>query len=166
MMKWFNSKQAQGSQNIESSSVRSPMTDMRSELGIQADVQPAVRIRANRSNPNTSNATHPQANAVYDEEVRLHDLKVRTRRRLVGAVVLLTAAFIILPWIFDEQRKQTASEIAVVVPDKNLQFDVKNPRATDESIKAAADQLEQKPAVSAVPPSDVLQAPSASPVVA
>ena len=166
MMKWFNSKQAQGSQNTESSSVRSPMTDMRSELGIQADVQPAVRIRANRSNPNTSNATHPQANAVYDEEVRLHDLKVRTRRRLVGAVVLLTAAFIILPWIFDEQRKQTASEIAVVVPDKNLQFDVKNPRATDESIKAAADQLEQKPAVSAVPPSDVLQAPSASPVVA
>lgn len=125
MMKWFNSKQAQGSQNTESSSVRSPMTDMRSELGIQADVQPAVRIRANRSNPNTSNATHPQANAVYDEEVRLHDLKVRTRRRLVGAVVLLTAAFIILPWIFDEQRKQTASEIAVVVPDKNLQFDVK-----------------------------------------
>lgn len=131
--------------------MRTPTTDMRSELGIHADAQPAVRIRSNRSNPNANNAMHAEAAAVYDEEVRLHDLKVRTRRRLIGAVVLLTAAFIILPWIFDEQRKQTASEVAVVVPDKNLQFDVKNPRATDESIKAAADKLEQNPASTDVP---------------
>lgn len=165
-MKWFNSKQEAPANHTAESSVRTPMTDMRTELGIQGDVQPAVRIRANRSNPNLGNTMHAEAAAVYDEELRLHDLKVRTRRRLIGAVVLLTAAFIILPWIFDEQRKQTASEIAVVVPDKNIQFDVKNPRATDESIKAAADQLEQKPAVSAVPPTDVLQAPSVAPVVA
>ena len=131
--------------------MRTPTTDMRSELGIHADAQPAVRIRSNRSNPNANNAMHAEAAAVYDEEVRLHDLKVRTRRRLIGAVVLLMAAFIILPWIFDEQRKQTASEVAVVVPDKNLQFDVKNPRATDESIKAAADKLEQKPASTDAP---------------
>ena len=56
-----------------------------------------------------------------------------------------------LAWIFDEQGKQTGCEVAVVVPDKNLQFDVKNPRATDESIKAAADKLEQNPASTDVP---------------
>ena len=166
MMKWFNSKQEAPANHTAESSVRTPMTDMRTELGIQGDVQPAVRIRANRSNPNSGNTMHAEAAAVYDEELRLHDLKVRTRRRLIGAVALLTAAFIILPWVFDDQNKQTASEIAVVVPDKNIQFDVKNPRATDEGIKAAADQLDKKPAGNEVPSANVLQAPSTSPTPA
>ena len=151
-MKWFNSKQAQSSSEPQDDSVRPPTKDMRSQLGIQTDAQPAVRIRANRSGATPSGAMHAEAAAVYDEEVRLNDLKVRTRRRLIGAVVLLTAAFIILPWIFDEQRKQTASEVAVVVPDKNLQFDVKNPRATDESIRAAADNVAQAPNSTVAPP--------------
>jgi cell division septation protein DedD len=152
MMKWFNSKQAQSSSEPQDDSVRPPTKDMRSQLGIQTDAQPAVRIRANRSGAAPSGAMHAEAAAVYDEEVRLNDLKVRTRRRLIGAVVLLTAAFIILPWIFDEQRKQTASEVAVVVPDKNLQFDVKNPRATDESIRAAAENVAQTPNSNVAPP--------------
>ena len=164
-MKWFNSKQTQVNHNAETSSVRTPMTDMRTELGIQTDEQPAVRIRANRSNPNSGSTTHTEAATVYDEELRLHDLKVRTRRRLIGAVVLLTAAFVILPWIFDDQNKQTAPQVAVVIPDKNVQFDVKNPRATDESIKTAADKVEQKSTVSAVLSSDVLQAPSSTTAV-
>ena len=151
-MKWFNSKQAQSSSEPQDDSVRPPTKDMRSQLGIQTDAQPAVRIRANRSGATPSGAMHAEAAAVYDEEVRLNDLKVRTRRRLIGAVVLLTAAFIILPWIFDEQRKQTASEVAVVVPDKNLQFDVKNPRATDESIRAAAENVAQTPNSTVAPP--------------
>ena len=150
-MKWFKSKSANTQSDAQSSAVRGTTTDMRSHLGIQADAQPAVRIRSNRSNPSPSDAMHAEAAAVYDEEVRLNDLKVRTRRRLIGAVVLLTAAFIVLPWIFDEQRKQTASQVTVVVPDKNLQFDVQNPRATDDGLKAAADKLAQKPTQADVP---------------
>jgi DedD protein len=73
----------------------------------------------------------------------LHDLKVRARRRLIGALVLLGAAFVILPWVFDGQRKETAAQVAVSIPDKNVQFDVKNPKATDESLRAAAESADK-----------------------
>ena len=143
MLNWFKNK-ASDTEREQPNSVRPTNTDMRSELGLQSDGQSAVRIRTNKASSVTS-GMHPETAAVYDEDVRLHDLKVRARRRLIGAAVLLTAAFIILPWVFDEQRKQTASQVAVVVPDKNMQFDVKNPRATDESVRASADKVAAKP---------------------
>ena len=36
--------------------------------------------------------------------------------------------------------------MAVAIPDKNVQFDVKNPKATDESLKAAASDAEKSAA--------------------
>ncbi len=175
-MKWLNNlihgKNTE-SERDATASVRPPSTDMRSELGLQSDGQSAVRIRPNKVNPSAGSVMHPEAAAVYDEEVRLHDLKVRARRRLIGAAVLLTAAFIILPWVFDDQRKQTASQVSVVVPDKNVQFDVKNPRATDDSLKAAADKAAadksatdksatDKSAAKPVAPNDLLYPPQAN----
>ena len=112
---------------------------MRSELGLSGETHQAVRVRSRQAPRDGLNET----TAVYDEEVQLHDLKVRARRRLIGALVLLGAAFVILPWVFDGQRKQTAAEVAVAIPDKNIQFDVKNPKATDESLKAAAESAEK-----------------------
>ena len=49
----------------------------------------------------------------------------------------------ILPWVFDGQRKETAAQVAVSIPDKNVQFDVKNPKATDESLRAAAESADK-----------------------
>ena len=115
--------------------------DMRSALGLSGETHQSVRVRARQVRDGLGE-TAP----IYDEEVQLHDLKVRARRRLIGALVLLGAAFVILPWVFDGQRKETAAQVAVAIPDKNVQFDVKNPKATDESLKAAASDSEKSAA--------------------
>ena len=134
---WFKKKQTNQS-NSEPSNARRK-GDMRSELGLSGETHQAVRVRARQVQRDGLNET----TAVYDEEVQLHDLKVRARRRLIGAFVLLGAAFVILPWVFDGQRKETAAQVAVSIPDKNVQFDVKNPKATDESLRAAAESADK-----------------------
>ena len=135
---WFKKKQNSSDQSSKSS--RSG--DMHSELGLSGETHQAVRVRS-RTAPRDGMGVSA---AVYDEEVQLHDLKIRARRRLIGAAILLAAAFVILPWVFDGQRKQTAAEVSVAIPEKNVQFDVQNPRATDESLKAAAANADQPPA--------------------
>ena len=132
-------KKKQANQSDKDASLLRRKGDMRSELGLSGETHQAVRVRSRQAPRDGLNET----TAVYDEEVQLHDLKVRARRRLIGALVLLGAAFVILPWVFDGQRKQTAAEVAVAIPDKNIQFDVKNPKATDESLKAAAESAEK-----------------------
>ena len=134
---WFKKKQTNQS-NSEPSNARRK-GDMRSELGLSGETHQAVRVRARQVQRDGLNET----TAVYDEEVQLHDLKVRARRRLIGALVLLGAAFVILPWVFDGQRKETAAQVAVSIPDKNVQFDVKNPKAPDESLRAAAESADK-----------------------
>ena len=134
---WFKKKQTNQSNSDQSASRRTG--DMRSELGLNGETHQAVRVRARQVQRDGLNET----TAVYDEEVQLHDLKVRARRRLIGALVLLGAAFVILPWVFDGQRKETAAQVAVAIPDKNVQFDVKNPKATDESLRAAAENADK-----------------------
>ena len=136
---WFKKKQTNQS-NSEPSNARRK-GDMRSELGLSGETHQAVRVRARQVQRDGLNET----TAVYDEEVQLHDLKVRARRRLIGALVLLGAAFVILPWVFDGQRKETAAQVAVAIPDKNVQFDVKNPKATDETLRAAAEKWTIRP---------------------
>ncbi len=134
---WFKKKQTNQSNSAQSAPRRTG--DMRSELGLNGETHQAVRVRARQVQRDGLNET----TAVYDEEVQLHDLKVRARRRLIGALVLLGAAFVILPWVFDGQRKETAAQVAVAIPDKNVQFDVKNPKATDESLRAAAESADK-----------------------
>ena len=134
---WFKKKQTNQSHSEPSNARRKG--DMRSELGLSGETHQAVRVRARQVQRDGLNET----TAVYDEEVQLHDLKVRARRRLIGALVLLGAAFVILPWVFDGQRKETAAQVAVSIPDKNVQFDVKNPKATDESLRAAAESADK-----------------------
>ena len=134
---WFKKKQTNQSNGEPSNARRKG--DMRSELGLSGETHQAVRVRARQVQRDGLNET----TAGYDEEVQLHDLKVRARRRLIGALVLLGAAFVILPWVFDGQRKETAAQVAVSIPDKNVQFDVKNPKATDESLRAAAESADK-----------------------
>ena len=143
----FKKKQTNQSDNEPTSLRRKG--DMRSELGLSGETHQSVRVRARQVRDGLGETT-----PVYDEEVQLHDLKVRARRRLIGALVLLGAAFVILPWVFDGQRKETAAQVAVAIPDKNVQFDVKNPKATDESLKAAADSAEKTSGDAAAKPAD------------
>ncbi|TDR31071.1 SPOR domain-containing protein [Hydromonas duriensis] len=141
---WFKDKKQAEEPEIEPRTTRRRQTDMRSELGLSGSdsgyqprtVRPTVRRAAAQVDTST----------VYNEDVQLNDLKIRARRRLIGALVLLAAAFVILPWVFDDSRKQTAPTVTVNVPDKNLQFDVKNPRAADTTV--VVDNLKPTPSSS------------------
>lgn len=114
---WFKKKQTNQSNSQPSNARRKG--DMRSELGLSGEDAPSG---ARACTPSATRRIEQKLSAVYDEEVQLHDLKVRARRRLIGALVLLGAAFVILPWVFDGQRKETAAQVAVSIPDKNIQF--------------------------------------------
>ena len=149
---WFNKKDKSDESTPRATSRNGRTSDMRSELGLGGNdytqnnsAQPRAtrRIGANKA------VTQDAAGNTYNEDVLLHDLKVRARRRLIGALVLLAAAFVILPWIFDDNRKQTAPVVTVSVPDQKIQFEVQNPRVA-AATSSSADNLKpvssEKPA--------------------
>lgn len=53
------------------------------------------------------------ARAISDEEIQL---KRRARRRLIGAVVLVTAIIVVLPMVLDSEPKPADQEIKVQIP--------------------------------------------------
>jgi DedD protein len=80
-------------------------------------------------------------------------LKRRGRRRLVGAIALVLAAVIVLPWIFDPQPRQTAP-VSVRIPNEDESAfkpkAVPKPAPPLEAPKAEA-QPEAKPAAPTPP---------------
>ncbi|GAA0227269.1 SPOR domain-containing protein [Castellaniella daejeonensis] len=48
-------------------------------------------------------------------EAQLRELRVKARRRLIGALALVLAAFIVVPWLFDEPVSDDA-QAPIVVP--------------------------------------------------
>lgn len=152
---WFNKKD-KPEEPVERATPRRRTGDMRSELGLNTEAQPRATRRVG------SNTTVTQDNA-YNEEVLLNDLKVRARRRFIGALVLLAAAFVILPWVFDDNRKQAAPVVSVVVPEQKIQFEVQNPRAAAE-VTPVADTTKPaepvKPKVEEKPAEKVAEKPA------
>ena len=145
---WFKSKkETEATEVAPRVPSRRHSTDIRSELGIGGDAASNETLRPVRPTPRR--ATQADTSAVYNEEVQLNDLKVRARRRLIGALVLLATAFVILPWVFDDSRKLAAPNVNVSVPDKSLQFEVKNPRVTEATPAVPADALKPVDAVTA-----------------
>lgn len=138
---WFDKKE-DTEQPTQRPSARGRGGDMRSELGLGGSdyTQPNAPSRATRRLGASKSVTQDAAGHTYNEDVLLNDLKVRARRRLIGALVLLAAAFVILPWVFDDSRKQTAAVVNVSVPEKQVQFEVQNPRAANEA-SGSADNL-------------------------
>src|SRR5690606_32289265 len=54
-------------------------------------------------------------------EAELRELRVKARRRLIGALALVLAAFIIVPWLFDEPvTDETPAPIVVPAPITGL----------------------------------------------
>lgn len=135
---WFNKDKSEA-QEDKTPRTRKRNSDMRSELRLGADADSERAARPTRRA--TQALTQENKRAVYNEDVQLNDLKVRARRRLIGALVLLGAAFVVLPWVFDDGRKLTAPAVTVSVPDKKIEFEVKNPKAETSSNTAGADNL-------------------------
>ncbi|HEX9180535.1 MAG TPA: SPOR domain-containing protein, partial [Burkholderiales bacterium] len=53
--------------------------------------------------------------SVSDEEI---ELRKRARRRLVGAIVLVTVAVMILPMVLDQEPTTVTQDIAITIPPK------------------------------------------------
>ena len=79
------------------------------------------------------------ARNVSDEELQL---KKRARRRLVGAIVLVTAVAVVLPMILDSEPKPATQSINIQIP---------SPEAGVLSAKPAPLKPVEKPAIAAAP---------------
>lgn len=97
------------------------------------------------------------ARNVSDEELQL---KKRARRRLVGAIVLVTAVAVVLPMILDSEPKPATQSINIQIP---------SPEAGVLSAKPAPLKPAEKPAIAAAPaaaePAPVKAEPKAEPKV-
>ena len=67
-------------------------------------------------------------------EAQAAELRVRARRRLAGAVVLVLAAVVILPMLLDAERQPVPDNIAIRIPDRNSPFE---PSLSDQSAATA-----------------------------
>ncbi len=79
------------------------------------------------------------ARNVSDEELQL---KKRARRRLVGAIVLVTAVAVVLPMILDSEPKPATQSINIQIP---------SPEAGVLSAKPAPLKPAEKPAIATTP---------------
>jgi DedD protein len=103
------------------------------------------------------------ARAISDEELQL---KRRARRRLIGAVVLVTAIIVILPMVLDSEPRTPGQEVSVKIPSPDsaaFTSKVAPTPAAPES-KSAPKAPEPKPA--AKPPVEEAKKIAAAPPVA
>jgi len=56
------------------------------------------------------------AKAVTEEQLQL---RRRARRRLVGAIALVTVIAVVLPWVLDNEPPPTGSDVSVQIPSPN-----------------------------------------------
>ncbi len=98
------------------------------------------------------------ARTISDEEAQL---KRRARRRLIGAIVLVTAMVVVLPMVLDSEPKPSGEEVAVRIP---------SPGSATFSPKLAVEPAAPTPAPKAAPaeakeeqPSLVKPAPKPAP---
>jgi DedD protein len=102
------------------------------------------------------------ARAISDEELQL---KRRARRRLIGAVVLVTAIIVVLPMMLDSEPKTPSQEVAVRIPspDSGTFASKVAPLPAAPESKAAPKAPEPKPA--AKPPVEQAKKIAAAPPV-
>lgn len=94
------------------------------------------------------------ARAISDEELQL---KKRARRRLIGAIVLVTAIVVVLPMVLDSEPKPTGQEVTVQIPspDSGAFTSRVVPRAEAPAPKPASKPpVESKPAAAALAPEE------------
>ncbi len=90
------------------------------------------------------------ARPISDEELQL---KKRARRRVVGAIVLVTAVAVILPMVLDSEPKSSSNNVDIQIPSPDAgEFKPKSPgarSATAEPSKALPSVAEKRGAQSA-----------------
>jgi DedD protein len=101
------------------------------------------------------------ARAISDEELQL---KRRARRRLIGAVVLVTAIIVVLPMLLDSEPKPAGQEVKVQIPSPDSGIftskvvplpaapESKTAPKAPEPAPAAKPPVEDSKKIAAVPP--------------
>ncbi len=138
---WFSKDKSTDAQEDNTQRVTKPSrgaSDMRSTLGLGAETEQRAPVRRTKEVAGKADATGKQ----YDADVILNDIKVRARRRMIGAFTLLAFAFVALPWVFDGSRKQVAPVVKVSVPAANIAFDVQNTQRPSPANDSNATQPE------------------------
>lgn len=82
-------------------------------------------------------------------EAQAADLRIKARRRLAGAVVLILAAVVVLPMLLDSEPAPLASNIPIRIPDRQTPFqpNLSGPEATPAgSGQASASSATTNPA--------------------
>src|SRR4051812_39060883 len=75
------------------------------------------------------------ARPISDEELQL---KKRARRRLVGAIVLVTAVAVILPMVLDSEPKPVSKNVDIQIPSPDSgEFKPKAPTASAPAVDAS-----------------------------
>lgn len=69
-----------------------------------------------RKDSSSASGTRAGSRPSVSSEVQARELRVRARRRLVGALALVLAAVIVVPMLFDSDDMQASRETPVVVP--------------------------------------------------
>jgi DedD protein len=102
------------------------------------------------------------ARAISDEELQL---KRRARRRLIGAIVLVTAIIVVLPMVLDSEPRPAGQEVTVQIPSPDSGIFkskvVPLPAAPESKVAPKAPD----PAPSAKPPVDEAKKAEAAPPV-
>jgi DedD protein len=92
------------------------------------------------------------ARTISDEELQL---KRRARRRLIGAIVLVTAIVVVLPMVLDSEPRPSGEEVAVQIPSPNSGTFapklVTEAPAPKPAPKAPAAQVQEAPATPPAP---------------
>jgi DedD protein len=92
-------------------------------------------------------------------------LKRQARRRLIGAVALVTAVVIILPMILDREPRSTGHDIDLRIPDKNKAGAFSSQMVLPEEKKPApASEVPAKPGTTAAPKPPTTKQASTKPV--
>ena len=138
---WFSKDKSTDAQEDNTQRATKPSrgaSDMRSTLGLGVETEQRAPVRRTKDVAGKADATGKQ----YDADVILNDIKVRARRRMIGAFTLLAFAFVALPWVFDGSRKQVAPVVKVSVPAANIAFDVQNTQKPSPANDSNATQPE------------------------
>jgi len=117
-----------------------------------SDSPDATKVRAPRR------VTSATSNAVDEETGRsdAESVRVRARRRLIGAAALLLAAAIVVPMTLDPEPKLVADNVAIDIPSEKTPF---TPRLSLPPVPAPENVPVAPPPDSAAPPGRAGEAP-------
>jgi len=79
------------------------------------------------------------AKAASDEQVQL---RRRARRRLVGAIALVTLIAVVLPWVLEREPRPSEEPIAIKIPSQDTPFEHRVPAPTEAPREPAAEPAE------------------------